>query len=247
MKRLLLFGGTTEGRELAAAAAAMGYDVTVSVATDYGAGCVPDAPGVTVHTGRLDAVEMAAWMAGFDVVADATHPYAVAVSANVRAAAAAAGRPYLRLVRPESDHPGCTYAESVAGAVALVPPGNVLAATGSKEIAAYTAIPGYRQRVYARVLPVESSVAACRAAGLPENHILAARGPFSLADNLETMERYAIRSLVTKDGGAAGGFPEKLEAARRLGVQVLLIRRPAETGLTMAELRTRLEALVWSE
>ena len=87
----------------------------------------------------------------------------------------------------------------------------------------------------------------CRAAGLPEDHILAARGPFSLADNLETMERYAIRSLVTKDGGAAGGFPEKLEAARRLGVQVLLIRRPAEAGLTMAELRTRLEALVWSE
>ena len=247
MSRLLLFGGTTEGRELAAAAAAMGYGVTVSVATGYGADCIPETPGVTVHTGRLDAAEMARWMAEFDLVVDATHPYAVAVSANVRSAAAEAGRPYLRLVRPESEHPGCRYADSVPQAVAMVPPGNVLAATGSKEIAAYAAIPDFARRVWARVLPVESSVAACRAAGLPEDHILAGRGPFSLEDNLETMARYAIRSMVTKDGGAAGGFPEKLEAARRLGVQVLLIRRPAETGLTMAELRTRLEALVWSE
>ena len=123
----------------------------------------------------------------------------------------------------------------------MVPEGNVLAATGSKEIAAYTAIPGFAERVYARVLPLESSVAQCRAAGLPDSHILAARGPFTLEENLAVLRRYAIRSMVTKDGGAAGGFPEKLEAARQSGVEVLLVRRPEEHGLSMEALCRQLE------
>lgn len=242
MKRLLLFGGTTEGRELAQTAAELGWDVTVSVATDYGAAFVPEAPGITVHTGRLDEEAMAALMTqGFALAVDATHPYAAAVSANIRQAAKEAELPLLRLLRPESDHPDCRYADSVAEACTLVGPGNVLAATGSKEIAAYRVIPDYQSRVYARVLPLESSVADCRRAGLPEDHILAARGPFSLEENLAAMERYHIATLITKDGGAAGGFPEKLEAARRLGVQVILVRRPADSGLSMAELCKRLE------
>ena len=217
MKGLLLFGGTTEGRQLALEAAAMGWAVTLSVATGYGAACAREAPGITIHTGRLDADGMAEWMGGgFSLVVDATHPYAQAVSRNIRQGAAAAGLPYLRFLRPESPHPGCRYADSVAEACAMVPPeGNILAATGSKEIAAYAAIPGSARRVYARVLPLESSIAQCRAAGLPEDHILAARGPFTLEDNVDTMTRYHIRTMITKDGGAAGGFPEKLEAARR--------------------------------
>lgn len=243
MKRLLLFGGTTEGRELAAAAAKLGWDVTVSVATDYGATFVPEGDGVTVHAGRLDEGAMEALMgSGFTVAVDATHPYAVAVSANIRAAAERAGLPLLRLLRPESAHPDCLYADSVAEACTLVPAGNVLAATGSKEVAAYRAIPDYQARVYARVLPLESSIADCHRAGLDDGHILAARGPFTLEDNIDTMERYAIRSMITKDGGAAGGFPEKLEAARRCGVQVILVRRPQDSGLPYEEICKRLEA-----
>ena len=85
-------------------------------------------------------------------------------------------------------------------------------------------------------------MAQCRAAGLPDSHILAARGPFTLEENLAVLRRYAIRSMVTKDGGAAGGFPEKLEAARRCGVAVILVRRPKEDGFTMEEILKRLEA-----
>lgn len=243
MKTLLLFGGTTEGRELALAAAKRGWQVTLCVATDYGADCVPEAPGVTIHAGRLDEAAMEALMgSGFTVAVDATHPYAVAVSANIRAAAKKTGLELLRLLRPESDHPGCLYAGSVAEACTLVPEGNVLAATGSKEIAAYRAIPDYQNRVYARVLPLESSYNDCHRAGLDDGHILGAKGPFSLEDNISTMERYAIRSMITKDGGAAGGFPEKLEAARRCGVQVILVRRPEDSGLSYEEICKRLEA-----
>ena len=244
MKRLLLFGGTTEGRELASMAAKLGWDVTVSVATEYGAACVPEEKGVTIHTGRLEEGAMEALMAsGFTVAVDATHPYAVAVSKNIRAAAEQVGLPLLRLLRPESDHPDCLYADSVAEACTLVPEGNVLAATGSKEVAAYKVIPDYQSRVYARVLPLESSIADCHRAGLDDGHILAAKGPFSLEDNIKTMKEHQIRSMITKDGGAAGGFPEKLEAARRCGVQVILVRRPKDSGFTLEEIVKKLE--VW--
>lgn len=241
---MLLFGGTTEGRELAVQAAAMGLAVTLCVATDYGAACVPHAQGIAVHTGRLDEDAMERLMSErFACVVDATHPYAVDVSRNIRQAAAAAKLPCLRLLRPESEHPDCRYADTVAEACRLVSPGNVLAATGSKEIQAYTAIRDYQRRVYARVLPVETSLCQCRAAGLADDHILAAKGPFTLEENVETLRRYRIRSMVTKDGGAAGGFPEKLAAARACGVQVILVRRPADDGLSMAQILKRLEEL----
>ena len=231
MKRLLLFGGTTEGRELALAAANLGWQVTLCVATDYGAECVPEADGIAIHAGRLDETAMEALMrGGFTVAVDATRPYAVAGSANIRAAAEKTGLTLWRLLRAESEHPDCRYADSVAEACTMVPEGNILAATGSKEIAAYTVIPDYQSRVYARVLPLESSLNDCHKAGLDDDHILAGKGPFSLETNMATMERYHIRSMITKDGGAAGGFAEKAEAAHETGARLVVIRRPPEDG-----------------
>ena len=73
-----------------------------------------------------------------------------------------------------------------------------------------------------------SSVELCRKAGLPESHVLAQRGPFSLEQNIQTLKEHDISHLVTKDGGAAGGFPEKLQAARECGVAVVVVERPCE-------------------
>lgn len=240
MKKLLLFGGTTEGRELAHAAATLGWDVTLCVATAYGSQLAP--AGVTVRAGRLDTDAMAALMGqAFSCCVDATHPYAVAASENIRAAATAAQLPLLRLLRPESTAENCRFAGSVAQACALVPPGNVLAATGSKEIAAYRTIADFESRVYARVLPLEDSLRLCRQAGLPDSHVLAAKGPFSQAENERVLREYDICSMITKDGGQAGGFQEKLAAAKACGVAVIVVRRPEETGLTYEEILERLQ------
>ena len=51
--RIVVFSGTTEGRDFSRAAAALGIAVTVSVATDLGAEEQGQAPGITVHSGRL--------------------------------------------------------------------------------------------------------------------------------------------------------------------------------------------------
>ena len=97
--RIVVFSGTTEGRDFSRAAAALGIAVTVSVATDLGAEEQGQAPGITVHSGRLLPGAMAELLQGAALCVDATHPYAVEATKNIRAAANAAGVEYHRLLR----------------------------------------------------------------------------------------------------------------------------------------------------
>ena len=91
---IVVFSGTTEGRRLSSRLAAEGAAVTVCVATGYGAAEQGAAPGLTVHTGRMEAGEMAALLAGAALCVDATHPYARQASENIRAACRPAGVPF---------------------------------------------------------------------------------------------------------------------------------------------------------
>ena len=103
--KLVIFSGTTEGREFSRAAAALGAAVTVCVATDLGAEEQGSAPGVTVHAGRLDTDEMAALLRDAALCVDATHPYATEATHNIRTAAGMAGVEYHRLLRRASKLP----------------------------------------------------------------------------------------------------------------------------------------------
>lgn len=229
--RAVLFSGTTEGRRLSAALAELGAVVTVCVATEYGREEQGELPGVTVHAGRLDTAGMEAVLQGADLCIDATHPYATAVTANIRAAAEAVGVPYRRLLRRPSELPeGSVVAADAAEAAARLSEteGTILLATGAKELSAFAFLGG--GRLYPRVLPLRESLEACEAAGIPHRNIIAMQGPFSLELNLALMRQFGIRYLVTKDGGAAGGFAEKAEAARQAGAILVVIRRPADSG-----------------
>ena len=229
--RTVLFSGTTEGRRLSAALAELGAAVTVCVATEYGREEQGELSGVTVHTGRLDTAGMEAILQGADLCIDATHPYATAVTANIRAASEAAGVPYRRLLRRPSVLPegSITAANAPEAAKRLAETeGNILLATGAKELSAFAFLGG--GRLYSRVLPLRESLEACEAAGIPHRNIIAMQGPFSLELNLALMRQFGIRYLVTKDGGAAGGFAEKAEAARQAGATLVVIRRPADSG-----------------
>ena len=111
--RMVIFSGTTEGRELSAATVALGIETTVCVATEYGRDVQESVPGAAIHTGRLDVPGMARVLSGSDLCVDATHPYAAEASRNIREAAQSAGVPYRRLLRRESDLPdGCLCAGS---------------------------------------------------------------------------------------------------------------------------------------
>ncbi len=97
--RAVVFSGTTEGRAFSKQLGALGADVLVSVATDLGAEEQGSAPGVTVRAGRLEPEAMVSLLQGADLCIDATHPYAVEATKNIRAAAARAGVEYHRLLR----------------------------------------------------------------------------------------------------------------------------------------------------
>ena len=71
--------------------------------------------------------------------------------------------------------------------------------------------------------------------GIPHRNIIAMQGPFSTELNIALIRQYAVRYIVSKDGGGPGGFPEKLQAAKETGAQLLVLRRPAESGLGFDE------------
>lgn len=247
-RKLLLFGGTSEGVELARALAQGGWEVTVSVATDYGALMLEGLP-VQVLTGRLDAQQMEKLMqsGGFCGVIDATHPYAAEVTVNIRAAAKEAGLPCDRVLRPEGEAEGDWILVPTPQAAAerlKSLPGNVLLTTGSKELAAFTALPDYKERVWVRILASEASLHQAISLGYPPNHIIAMHGPFSKELNVALLRQFTIETTVTKRSGRAGGFREKAEAARETGGRLLVIDRPVqETGLSVEALLKKFSML----
>lgn len=267
--KILIFGGTTEGRMLAQAVSELYKDrhsVTVSVATSVGAHELEGINGIKIIVGRLDEEEMvrlffekgsyrgcedrADMHLPYDLVVDATHPYAVEVSANIRSAAARTGVHCVRLLRtdesmenegryPElkTDRACCdaVYVDSASSAAAYLAntEGRILLTTGAKELGAFREIPA--DRLYARVLPTAAGIAACEQAGIAYRNIIAMVGPFSQEMNAATMRQYQIAWMVTKDGGKAGGFDEKMEACRETGARPVVIERPRECGLSMGE------------
>lgn len=233
--KICIFAGTTEGRffaDLLKDAA----EVTVCVATEYGEVLLDEIEGITVHTGRMDAREMAAFFADrrFDRVIDATHPYAQLASENIARAAADARLPLLRVLRAcEDDVPDAVYVDSAQAACDYLAArqGNIFLTTGAKELPAYRGLD--MSRVFARVLPLSSSLAACADVGIPPAHIIAAQGPFSEELNLAELRRTQAKYMVTKASGKAGGFAEKINAARTAGVQIVIIGQPRErAGVT---------------
>ncbi|MBM6869454.1 precorrin-6A reductase [Pseudoflavonifractor phocaeensis] len=234
---VLIFGGTAEGRILAEWLVRRGDRPTVCVATEYGAELMTPCPGLTVHAGRMEQGEMEGRMEArpFSCVIDATHPYAVAVTENIKRAAAAVGLPYYRLLRSSDGEDLCHKAEDMATAARMLHklPGNVLLTTGSKELHQF-AQPGLVERCYPRVLPTVESLERCLALGFPPAHVICMQGPFSRALNEAMLRQFHIRTLVTKDSGSYGGFREKADAAAACGCALLVVERPRrEAGLDL--------------
>ncbi len=272
---VLIFGGTTEGRVLAEAAARGGVHVVLSVATDYGEEVledIQDMEGIDIHKGHLDTGKMISLIDDVKpcVVFDATHPYAEEVTASVSAAAAAAGVKYVRIrrdigaqaadpagsaapvpdVKAAPDTPDIpdisagaaggaadiTYVPDVSAAAAVLnrTAARAFITTGSRGAAAFGRVKDAENRLTIRVLPSEEAVKLCRDAGFKGKNIICMQGPFS-ADLNEAMFRAAgAEILVTKSSGKTGGFPEKIEAARRLGMKVIIITPPKDIpGITI--------------
>lgn len=232
MKKVLVFAGTTEGRELAELLADSNIKCSVCVATDYALELMND-KRLDVHCGRLTEEEMEVLMRDgkFDVVVDATHPYAQIVSQNVRQAADKESISLIRLRRStESAEEGFVSFKTHEECSAWLSfqTGNILLTTGSKDLGSYAKNETIKNHLFVRVLPGEESIRLCTANGITGRQIIAMQGPFSAQMNECILREYSIDWMVTKISGHAGGFEEKVEAAKKAGVGICAILPPSE-------------------
>ena len=253
MPEILIFAGTTEGRKLSEYLAEAEINHTICVATEYGEIVLKQHPLVKVHQGRMNQEQIERFLSNgkFEVVVDATHPFAKEITCNIQAALKKMGQsgisiPYLRLKRDgiaEREN-GITYFEtSEACAKALEDTeGNILLTTGSKELSKYCISEGIKQRLYVRVLPSVESLSLCTEQGICGKQVIAMQGPFTTEMNEATIRQYEIAYLVTKESGVPGGYQEKINAAKITGVQVFVIGCPQEgEGYSFSEICRKLE------
>ena len=170
MSKICVFAGTTEGRTLVEFLSGQNIEVTACVATEYGETLLSPGDHLTISAQRLTEEQMEAMFSEnhFDLIVDATHPYAPIVTENIASAAEKTGIQYLRLLREGSDAPeDAFFAESIDEVVSYLngTEGRILLTTGSKELWRYTGIRDFEERVYARVLPMEDSLRLCQEAG----------------------------------------------------------------------------------
>ncbi len=221
MARLLVLGGTGEALALAEALVGAGHAVTTSLA---GRTAAPKRPAGALRSGGFGGVEgLAEYLTRerIEALLDATHPFAAVMAGNAAAAAARCDLPRLKLLRPPwRAEPEDRWQEvvSVESAAAALPAGcHALVTVGRQELAPFLARTDVALLIRT-IEPVEALPGHAR--------LVRARGPFAVADEMALLEAEAIERLVTKNAGGEAAAP-KLLAARRLGVPVVMVRRPS--------------------
>lgn len=230
--RVIVFGGTTEGRILAEKLYQHKKLICVCVATEYGESFLSHKE--VVRVGRMDGAEMKEFFQEKNptLVIDATHPYATEVTRNIKEACEHCSVSYVRVEREQEDYE-LENSYSFTDLSAMIDwvneeEGIVFSTLGVKEVEALTAISDYQNRLFVRVLPVDSSLELCDAAGIERSHVIAEKGPFSYEQNVAMLQSTKAGILLTKDSGKAGGYAEKVRAAKDCQVKLGILVRPEE-------------------
>jgi precorrin-6A/cobalt-precorrin-6A reductase len=239
--RVLILGGTTEARLLGERLAKRGdFNVTLSLA---GRTAAPVPHAVPIRVGGFGgAAGLVDYLAAQRIGAliDATHPYATVISQNAAAAARDTGVPFMALRRAPwravaGDH-WIEVNDTGAAVRAIGENGrSVFVALGRNELGPFTAAPQHRYLVRS-VDPVEPPLP------LPHVAYVTARGPFSEADDRALMTAHKIDVVIAKNSGGNAAYG-KIAAARALGIEVILVRRPPEPEAPAVE--TIDDAIAW--
>lgn len=221
MTRVLVLGGSTEGRELAEELPGATLSLAGRVAAPR------TVPGRTRIGGFGGADGLVAALAPYDAVVDATHPFAARMGHHAAEACARTGTPLLRLERPGFTG-AFTWVDDV-GQAARLARGRTFLALGRQELAAFAGVDAHC--VIRAITPPDGP--------LPARHdVVLARGPFSRADEQRALE--GVDVLVARD---SGGDRTKLDVAAERGIEVVMIRRPRRPATSTVA--TVAEALAW--
>ena len=223
MVRALILGGTSEAHSLADAVAGAGFEAIYSYA---GRTRAPPDQKLPIRVGGFGGAKgLAEYIhrKAITHVVDATHPFAAEISRNAVIACATTGKELIALERePWAKASGDNWIEvaDIASAVTALPVerARVFLAIGRQHVAPFGAKP---QHTYTLrfVDPPDGPLP------LPDAEVIVSRGPFALAGELEMMHSRRIEWIVARNSGGTGARA-KIDAARELGLPVVMLKRP---------------------
>ncbi len=237
----MILGGTSEASELVRHIAGDGRLHPILSLAGRTANAPPS--GIDTRVGGFGGLDgLVTWLQHnkTQAVVDATHPFAARISANAQAATTRLGLPVCTVVRPEWEATASDRWTSVpdaeAAARALGPdPRRVFLSIGRQSLAAFAAAPQHTYLIRSIEAPDSASLP-------PKVDLIAARGPFDRASEAALLRDNGIDVLVSKNSGGTATYP-KIEAARDLGLPVIMISRPPKArGTTVV---TAAEAHAW--
>lgn len=170
----------------------------------------------------------------YDILIDATHPFASHITQTSASIACELKIPYIRFERPTTnlkniDTSHIHYVNSFDDAGKLIDnkfkKGNVLHFAGAntmKEIVKYVSV----DRFYPRILKVEKSIQKCRELNINPDHIIPMTGAATKQENIDLIEKYDASVMITKESGEIGGVIEKIQAANEKNIAIIMIKRP---------------------
>jgi precorrin-6A/cobalt-precorrin-6A reductase len=237
---VLVLGGTSEATELARELTSRGHHAVLSFAGRTNPADLPALPRRIGGFGGVSGLAHELRRDGYELLVDATHPFATAMAHSAREAAGLAGVPCLRLLRPPWAAPvGATWhevdtVELAAGCLAELGAHRAFLAIGAGQIGAFAQLRGV-QLILRTIEPPPV---------LPSSQVtvLLARGPFTAEAESALLLEHRIEVLVARNSGGQA-TEAKLEAANRLGIPVIMVRRPRPPdGERVATVE---EALAW--
>ena len=187
----------------------------------------------------------------FDILIDATHPFASHITQTSIDVSKIMKMPYIRFERPTTnleniDTSRIHYVESFDDAGKLIASkfseDNVLHFAGAntmEEILKYVSCKNF----YPRILKVPSSIEKCEKLGVCEDHIIPMNGAATAEENIELIERYDAKVMITKESGEIGGVIDKIEAANKKDISVVMIQRPKIDDLSKKDIVSNLDEL----
>ena len=219
-KKILILGGTREAADCAKSLVTQGHDVTTSLA---GRTREPHPVSGNIRTGGFGGVEgLAAYLLEnhIDQLIDMTHPFALQISKNAKAAALKTGIEFIAHQRPQwekMDGDNWLEVATIDDAVTDIPTGAiVLLALGSQHIAPFAA----RDDVHFLVRMVDPPLAPLN---LPDHELILAK-PGAMEEEYALLQARKITCIICRNSGGEGAYT-KIAAARLLGIKVIMLKR----------------------
>lgn len=225
---ILVLAGTKDGRIIAERLFKKGFNITATTVTSYGNNF---SEGIKVQVGALDETKLfkMAKRNNIDLIIDATHPFAKEISKLAIKVCQDLKIPYFRYERKSLEHEidkviWATDFEQAA--IKIEKFDRIFLATGSKNLDKFLKLKEQGKKIFARVLPISTVIKRCEDLGFTSDEIIAIQGPFSYEMNIALFLQTCCDVVVTKESGKTGGLVEKIEAAKKLDIPIVVIKRP---------------------